>query len=125
MTPPKVFVLDPEPRERGWIATVLGPAAASVAFLDGPDELLHQPPAAGLSCVIAFADQDAAAAVELVRTLRGAGCAMPAIILGPHSAFRSAIDIARLDATDFLERPVTGRQLRAAVDRACRDPGAA
>jgi FixJ family two-component response regulator len=122
---PKVFVLDPDPGERSWIAAALAPAAGTVAFLDCADEVLHQCAAAGEACVIAFADQDAAGAVALVRSLRGAGCAMPAIILGPHSAFRSAIDIARLDATDFLERPVTERQLRAAVDRACRVPGAA
>lgn len=44
---------------------------------------------------------------------------VPVIVLGPHTAFRSAIDIARLDATDFLERPVSMRQLHAAVCRAC------
>jgi FixJ family two-component response regulator len=120
MTPPKVFVLDPDPVERNWIAAALAPAAGSVAFLGRVEDVLHQCSGAGEACVIAFADQDAAGAVELVRSLRGAGCAIPAIILGPHSAFRSAIDIARLDATDFLERPVTERQLRAAVDRACR-----
>ncbi len=125
MSPPKIYVLDPDPGERGWIAAVLAPAATSIAFLDRPDELLREPPASGEACMIAFADHDAAAAVELLRALRGAGCAMPAIILGPHSAFRSAIDIARLDATDFLERPVTERQLRAAVDRACRVAGEA
>jgi FixJ family two-component response regulator len=44
---------------------------------------------------------------------------LPAIVLGPHSAFRTAVDIARLDATDFLERPVSESELRRAVRRAC------
>jgi FixJ family two-component response regulator len=42
------------------------------------------------------------------------------IVLGPPSAFRMAVDIARLERTDFLERPVTGRQLRAAVRKAVK-----
>jgi len=46
---------------------------------------------------------------------------LPVIALGPHTAFREAVDIARLEGTDFLERPVTARQLRAAVRRACTD----
>jgi DNA-binding NtrC family response regulator len=41
------------------------------------------------------------------------------IVLGSHRAFRTAVNIARLEATDFLERPVSARQLRAAVRRAC------
>jgi DNA-binding NtrC family response regulator len=44
---------------------------------------------------------------------------LPVIVLGSHHAFRTAVDIARLEATDFLERPVSVRQLRAAVRRAC------
>ena len=43
------------------------------------------------------------------------------IVLGPHSAFRTAVDIARLTRTDFLERPVSVRQLRAALRRAVND----
>lgn len=125
MTPPKVFVLAPDPAERRWIEAALSPQAGTLAFLDVPGELLDFRPRSGEACVIAFADQDGAAAVALVRALREAACDMPAIILGPHSAFRSAIDIARLDATEFLERPVTERQLRAAIERACRTTGTA
>ncbi len=36
-------------------------------------------------------------------------------MLGPHSAFRTAVDVARLDGTDFLERPVSAQRLRAAL----------
>jgi FixJ family two-component response regulator len=54
----------------------------------------------------------------MVRELRAAGATMPVIVLGPYSAFRTAVSIARIEATDFLERPVSVRQLRAAVRRA-------
>ena len=55
----------------------------------------------------------------LVRDLRSLGTLTPVIVLGSHTAFRTAVEIARFPATDFLERPVSAHQLRAAVLRAC------
>lgn len=72
------------------------------------------------SCLIASAEPDEAATLKLVRDLRGRGAMLPVIVLGPHSAFRMAVDIARLENTDFLERPVIVRQLRAAVRKALK-----
>ena len=57
--------------------------------------------------------------LKLVRELRDRGATLPVIVLGPYSAFRTAVEIARLEATDFLERPVSARQLRTAVSKAC------
>ena len=34
--------------------------------------------------------------------LRGRGATLPVIVLGPHGAFWTAVEIARLEATDFL-----------------------
>ena len=56
-------------------------------------------------------------ALELVRSLRRHGQALPVVVLGPHSAFRTAVDVARLDGTDFLERPVSAQRLRAALHK--------
>jgi FixJ family two-component response regulator len=120
MAPPKVYVLDPDPQERLWIESTLAPAASARNSMADASELLAHRPQPGDACLITFADRDGAAALELVRELRRAGSSLPAIVLGPHSAFRTAVDIARLEATDFLERPVSERELRAAVRRACR-----
>lgn len=54
-------------------------------------------------------------ALELVRRLRRHGQALPVVVIGPHSAFRTAVDVARLNGTDFLERPVSAQRLRAAL----------
>jgi FixJ family two-component response regulator len=115
-----VYVVDPDPDERTWIQSVLARSVDAVVFLDDASALLTHPPGCEDACLVASAEPDEAATLKLVRDLRGAGATFPVIVLGPHSAFRTAVDIARLEATDFLERPVSARQLRTAVSKACK-----
>lgn len=117
--PTTVYVVDPDPAERAWIQASLGRSVAAVVFVDDGRALLANDPGREGACLVASAEPNAAATLELVRELRRRGATLPVIVLGPHSAFRTAVDIARLQATDFLERPVSARQLRAAVRRAC------
>ena len=114
-----VYVVDPDPEERKWIESVLAPVVASVVVLDCGAGLVAHEPLPGEACLVAFADREQVVALELVRELRRAGSRLPVIVLGPLSAFRAAVDIARLEATDFLERPVSARELQGAVRRAC------
>ncbi|HEY2255370.1 MAG TPA: hypothetical protein VGI11_07005 [Variovorax sp.] len=119
--PTNVYVIEPSPRERGWIETALAHSVDSIVFVDDSDALLANPPRGPGYCVIASADLDPAATLQMVRDLRCRGEGLPVIVLGPHTAFRTAVEIARLEATDFIERPVSVRQLRAAVHRACTE----
>ncbi len=89
-------------------------------FVDDGATLLAGIPCGRRNCLIASAEPDAAATLDLVRAMRDKGAALPVIVLGPHSAFRTAVDIARLDATDFLEHPVSAHQLCAAVRKALK-----
>jgi len=120
--PATVFVISPENDERKWIEATLAPSIGAVVFVDDGAALLARLPATP-ACLVAAAEPDAGVALQLVRELRGRGVMLPVIVLGPHSAFRVAVDIARLPATDFLERPVSNRQLRLAVTRALRGIG--
>jgi len=117
--PTTVYVIDPDPAERAWIESALGKSVDAVVVLDDGAALLARLPACAGACLVASAEPDEAATLRLVRELRGRGATLPVIVLGPHRAFRTAVDIARLKATDFLERPVSARQLRATVRRAC------
>jgi len=112
-----VYVVESNPDERKWIESVLERSVEAVVFVDDGATLLAHPPPCEGGCVIASAEPDEAATLKLVRTLRSQGVRVPVIVLGPHSAFRTAVDLARLEATDFLERPVSARQLRAAVQK--------
>jgi two-component system response regulator FixJ len=117
--PTTVYLIDPDPDERTWIQSTLASSVDAFVVLDDGAALLARLPAGEGACLIATAEPDEAATLKFVRELRGRGALLPVIVLGPHSAFRMAVDIARLEATDFLERPVSARQLRAAVHRAC------
>jgi len=114
-----VFVLEPDPEGRTWIASALAPLAESVVFLDAPPTVFALLGREG-DCLVACAEPDEEAVLELVRELRLRGSRLPAIVFGPHTAFRTAVEIARLEATDFLEHPFSERQLRAAVRNACK-----
>ena len=119
LMPTTVYVIDPDPDERTWIQSTLASSADAFVVLENGAALLARLPAGEGACLIATAEPDEAATLELVRELRDRGATLPVIVLGPHSAFRTAVDIARFEATDFLERPVSARQLRAAVSKAC------
>ena len=112
-----VFVIDPDLEERKRIESALLPSGASVVFFDDAAALLARPPSCEFACLIATAEPDAAATLDLVRELRRRGIALPVIVLGSHSEFRTAVAIARLEATDFLERPVSTLDLQRAVLR--------
>lgn len=114
------YVVVADLQDREWIASALGyDLVGSVTFATADAAELARLPGGPDHCVILSADEDDAATLQLVRELRRLGNGLPVIVLGPHSAFRTAVEIARLEATDFLERPVSVRQLRSAVRRAC------
>lgn len=115
-----VYVIDPDPVERKWIESVLARSVEEVVCLESVDSLLADPPAAGVACLITSVEPGEQGALEILLSLRRKGVNMPVIAIGPHTAFRTAVDIARMEATDFLERPISDRELRAAVRRACR-----
>lgn len=117
------FVFDPDPVERAWIVSALTPVVDMVVTLEASPTVAGMLRGQKLACLIASAEPEENFVLALVRELRRSGSALPAIILGSHSAFRTAIEIARLDGTTFLERPLTTLQLRSAVRRACQ-PGA-
>jgi FixJ family two-component response regulator len=118
--PATVFVISPQSDERKWVEATLVLSVSEVVFVDDGPALLAQLPVALPACLVTAAEPDAGATLQLVRDLRERGAMLPVIVLGPHSAFRIAVDIARLPATDFLERPVSKRQLRLAVIKALR-----
>jgi DNA-binding NtrC family response regulator len=112
-----VYVLERDADECRWIESALAGQVRTLVFLEDGRSLLEGQVAQGGDCLLCGTEPDAAAALELVRSLRRNGRSLPVVMLGPHSAFRTAVDLARLSATDFLERPVSAQRLRAALQR--------
>jgi len=112
-----VYVADPDPEERGWVESVLAPGVGRVRAFEDTRSLLPLLRGHEDACLIVAVEPDGAAIVEFVRALREAGIPLPVIALGPATAFRTAVGLARLEGTDFLERPVSSANLCAAVYR--------
>lgn len=112
-----VYVLEADPLERRWIEQALATSERTLVFIDDGDSLFARLPARAGDCLICDTEPDAAAALELVRRLRRRGERLPVVVMGPHSAFRTAVDVARLEATDFIERPSSAQRLRAALQK--------
>ena len=118
--PATVFVINPDGESKQLVASMLASTAYAVEFVDDGAALIARLRADHPACLVTFAEPDADAALQLVREVRRCFPALPVVVLGPHSAFRTAVDIARLPATDFLELPVSSRQLRTAVGKALK-----
>jgi len=114
------YVLLADANERARIDAALARCVDRIVFVAGIDELPAQPAADEADCLILSADPLEVDAVTAIDALRRQGNGIPVIALGSHAAFRQAVHIARMDATDVLERPVSDRELRRAVQRMCR-----
>jgi DNA-binding NtrC family response regulator len=112
------YIVDSEPEQTKWIESALARTVDLIVSFDLKAALSQAENCGPGSCMIAFADGNAAATAAFVRGLRDRGILVPVVVLGPHSAFREAVEIARMASTDFLERPVSTHRLRAAVRRA-------
>jgi len=110
-----VYVIERDPAECRWIESALAGQVRALIFLDDGAKLSDWLQTHGGDCLLCSAEPDASVALELVRSLRRHGHALPVVVLGPHSAFRTAVDVARLSGTDFLQRPVSAQRLRAAL----------
>jgi DNA-binding NtrC family response regulator len=113
------YVIDPDQNERKRIESILSPGIEVVCGLGDAEALLAVLGRRDGVCLVVSLEPDEAAVRELVCELRLSGSEIPVIVVGSGASFRAATDIARLEFTDFLERPLTAHKLRAAVERAC------
>lgn len=120
-----VYVLERDAVECRWIEAALEGEVRRIVFLCDGSTLADWLAVQGGDCLLCDTEPDADAALELVRGLRRRGDLLPVVMMGPHSALRTAVEVARLRATDFVERPFSAQRLRAALHRVTAEAGAA
>ena len=113
------YVVNADAEERRWIEAVLSQTADVVSGFDNAGELPGSIEERE-GCIVIAVEPDETATLDLVRKLRRSGRLVPVLVVGPRTALRTATDIARLDFTDFLERPLSAYKLRAAIERVCQ-----
>ena len=112
-----VYVLERDPAECRWIESALAGQVRKLIFLEDGATLLDWLATQGGDCLLCGSEPDASVALELVRSLRRIGQPLPVLMIGAHSAFRTAVELARLPGTDFLQHPVSAQRLCAALHR--------
>jgi two-component system response regulator AtoC len=103
---PRILVVDDEEGVRSFLAEALEDAGHSVAQAgDGDDaaERLRREP---FDLLITDLRMPGIHGLELVRRARAEHPALPVIVLTAHGTVDSAVEVMRLGAFDYLEKPI-------------------
>ena len=116
--PPIIFVVDDDSHIREGIRGVLeqnGRIVEDYATCEGFLEAFHPGREA---CLVIDAYLPGMDGIELLRQLRDAGHRLPAIMITGNSDVRMAVQAMKAGASDFIEKPISGDELLASVERA-------
>jgi FixJ family two-component response regulator/signal transduction histidine kinase len=113
-----VCVIDDDPEVRGSLLRLLDGAGWTGAGYASAEEFLGNPPAGELACVLLDMQMPGLSGPQLHRRLLERGSAPPVIFITGRSDVAAGIDAMKRGAADFLEKPVDGEVLLAAVRRA-------
>lgn len=122
--PATVFVVDDDAQLRDAFRALLTQAGYHVESFASGEELvdadLSGRDVRGKACLIADVRLPGVSGFELLARLASAGTRLPAIIITGHGDVAMAVEAMRAGAVDFIEKPVRGEELLAAIDRALR-----
>jgi RNA polymerase sigma factor (sigma-70 family) len=113
-----VFVVDDDAAVRDSIALMLGLAGYRTASFADAEAFLAALRDDWSGCVVADVRLPGRSGVELQEVLRARGVALPFVIITAHGDVATARAAFRSHAVDFLEKPFSDAQLRAAIDAA-------
>ena len=113
----RVFVVDDDPGVRMALAFQLEAANfQAIPFASGEDFLEEAPPNGG--CLIADVRMPGMSGLDLLREISRRMIALPVIVLTGHGTIAMAVEALKAGAAEFLQKPVDGDRLLAAVRRA-------
>ena len=113
-----VYIVDDDASVRDSLALMLGLAGyATAAFADAESLLAAWSPE-WKGCVVTDLRLPGASGIELQAELLRRGSRLPVVIITAHGDVPSARAAFRAEALDFLEKPFSDAQLRAAIDSA-------
>ncbi|MDM0033728.1 ATP-binding protein [Variovorax sp. J22P271] len=115
---PVVCVIDDDPEVRGGLLRLLDGAGWSGAGYASAEEFLANPPAGDPACVLLDVQMPGLSGPQLHRRLLEGASAPPVIFLSGRSDVAAGVDAMKRGAADFLEKPVDGEVLLAALRRA-------
>jgi two-component system CheB/CheR fusion protein len=116
--PPAVFVVDDDPAVRAAMREFLEAAGRSIEVYGSAREFLDGWTPGWNGCLVVDCRMPDMDGIELVERLRAAGHQLPAIMITGYGDLPLAIRAMRAGAASFIEKPVRGDELLAAIDQA-------
>jgi two-component system CheB/CheR fusion protein len=124
--PPVIYVVDDDDSIRGAIRAVLEDDGRDVEDYETCEAFLAAFHPGRAACLVIDAYLPGMNGLTLLRRLRAAGHALPAIMITGNSDVAIAVEAMKAGASDFIEKPISRNDLLAGVDHALersRDAG--
>jgi FixJ family two-component response regulator len=113
-----VCVIDDDPEVRGSLLRLLDGAGWPCIGYASAEEFLDNRPAGDMACILLDVQMPGLSGPLLHQRLLERGSAPPVIFITGRSDVMAGVDAMKRGAADFLEKPVDGEVLLAAVRRA-------
>ena len=119
-----IHVVDDDAAMRDSLAFLLDVNGFKPLVYDSAGALLAASPIDALSCVVSDIRMPGMNGIELVRELKGKGCACPVILVTGHGDVALAVEAMKAGAVDFIEKPFDDAILLTAIRTALEAPPA-
>jgi len=114
----QVYVVEDDEAVRGSICWLMESADHPALGLASAPELLDRLPLEGPACIVTDVRMPSISGVELLALLSERGCQLPVVVITAHGDIRMAVEVMKLGAVDFVEKPFDEKALLEAVGRA-------
>jgi len=116
--PPTVFIVDDDPAVRGALSGFIEEAGRPVEVYDSARAFLDAWLPGRNGCLVVDCRMPDMDGIELLDRIRNEGHALPAIMITGYGDVPLAIRAMQAGAACFIEKPVRGEELLAAIDQA-------
>lgn len=118
---PKVYVVDDDASVRDALTVLLRTVALRTeSHADARSLLDALPRVPTQGCLLVDLRMPGMCGLDLHRTLRALGCAIPTVIMTGHGDVRAAVTAMKSGVFDFVEKPFRGQELIEVVQEALR-----
>eukprot|EP01037_Dinobryon_pediforme_P004308 gene4308-4358_t len=113
-----VYVVDDDHQIRGIIRLLLEDDGRMVQDFESCEAFLASYSAASDGCLLVDAYLPGMCGLDLLKSLRASGDTIPTIMITGHSDVGTAVQAMKAGASNFIEKPISGADLLASIDRA-------
>jgi FixJ family two-component response regulator len=122
---PRVFVVDDDAAFRRLADTILTSVKLAVETFDSSRSFMERPVYDGPGCLVLDFCMPGTNGLELLRTLRARGYTLPVVFITGQADVPLAVEVMKLGAFEFLQKPCTANDLIRAVQGGIRRSEAA